>query len=149
METAMKDQARSTFPGTYKSSGLNSSVTLEVDGNSGIEVKQWISNSTDMFKNDWLSAYKDFRLYPTSLSYEDGDITYHKYYLATLLGKNGQQEPSYDQPWSDYKDYWIQLDQNMYDNLATDSWVIGFGADGVVKSVECQALRSVMLRMDE
>ncbi|KAK5172114.1 uncharacterized protein LTR77_003752 [Saxophila tyrrhenica] len=148
METAMKEQARATFPGIYSCHEINSSVTLTVDGNSGVEVKSWISNSTDMFNNLWLAGHKDFRLYPTSLSYQDGDMTYHKYYLATLFGKHGLQLPSYD-PWSDLGEYWIQLDGTMYNNLATDSWIIGFDADGMVQSVESQAVRAVMYRSSE
>lgn len=166
----MKDEAIRTFPGTYVAKGLNSSVTLEVDGGTGVNVTSWISNGTDMFTTPFFKNYEDFRLYPTDLSYVDGDTTYWKYYLATFFNENGEQ--SGGDLWNLYNDYWyvlpvsmaflfyrvklkiltfacchrVQVDGNIYNNLASDSWIIGFGEDGMVQSVESQALRCTLYR---
>jgi hypothetical protein len=96
--------------------------------------------------NEFFAAYSDFRLYPTTLSHkhQGGDgLTYYKYHM-TVLQNDG--EPFGGDPWNEFNEYWFQTDEFMYNNLATDAFVIGFDAKGMVQSVECQALRSVYYR---
>lgn len=114
-----------------------------MDGGPGVVVQQWISNGTDFLANEYLAAYDDFRLYPTNLKSEADGLTYYKYHLNTLTS-NG--EPVTGDPWSEYNDYWLEIDEDIYNNLATDAFVIGFDQGGIVQSVESQALRTAMLR---
>lgn len=106
-------------------------------------VQQWISNGTDFLANEWLASYNDFRLYPTNLKTLADGLTYYKYHL-NFLASNG--EPVTGDPWSELNDYWLEVDELIYNDLATDAFVIGFDQDGVVQSVSSQALRTVMLR---
>jgi hypothetical protein len=93
IEVAMKDQAKATFTGTYRgSSGLNSSVTLGVDEGPGVRVTSWISNGTDMINNVfWAANIKEYRLFPTDLSYEENGVRYHKYVLEFLFNEYGEE----------------------------------------------------------
>jgi hypothetical protein len=93
IEVAMKDQANATFTGTYRgTSGLNSSVTLGVDEGPGVRVTSWISNGTDMINNVfWAANIKEYRLFPTDLSYEENGVRYHKYVLEFLFNEYGEE----------------------------------------------------------
>ncbi len=117
---------------------------MAVDGGPGIKVEQWISNGTNFLTQEYLASYADFRLFPTDLSTQADGLTYYKYHLDMLINPNG--EPATGDPWSEYNDYWLQVDQAIYNNLATDAFVIGFDKDGIVQSVSSQALRTAMLR---
>jgi enterochelin esterase-like enzyme len=118
---------------------------LAVDGGPGVKVEQWISNGTNFLTQEYLASYADFRLFPTDLSTQaDDGLTYYKYHLNTLIDPNG--EPVTGDPWAEFNDYWIQVDQAIYNNLATDAFVVGFDSHGVVQSVSSQALRTAMLR---
>ncbi|KIW11614.1 hypothetical protein PV08_10916 [Exophiala spinifera] len=143
-EAAAKEQARRAFTGTFRSSDRNSSITLAVDGGAGVKVEQWTSNGTDFLTQEYLASFHDFRLFPTELSTEADGLTYYKYHLDSFVNPDG--EPFTGDPWAEYNDYWIQIDENIYDNLSTDAFVIGFDTDGVVQSVASQALRTTMLR---
>ncbi|KAL6252772.1 hypothetical protein RBB50_000491 [Rhinocladiella similis] len=143
-EAAAKEQARRAFTGTFRSTDRNSSITLAVDGGAGVKVQQWTSNGTDFLTQEYLANYHDFRLFPTELSTEADGLTYYKYHLDTFINPDG--EPFTGDPWAEYNDYWIQIDSNIYDNLSTDAFVIGFDKDGIVQSVASQALRTSMLR---
>lgn len=143
-EAAAKEQAKRAFTGTFKSSDRNSSITLVVDGGAGVKVEQWTSNGTDFLTQEYLKSYHDFRLFPTELSTEADGLTYYKYHLDSFVNPNG--EPFTGDPWAEYNDYWIQIDSNIYDNLSTDAFVIGFDKDGIVQSVASQALRTTMVR---
>ena len=144
-EAAAKEQATNAFTGTFKATDRNSSMTLTVDGGPGIAIQQWISNGTDFLTNEWFSAYNDFRLYPTTLKYIPADdaLTYYKYHVNFLMN-NG--EPVQGDPWAEFNEYWFQLDELDYNNLATDAVVVGFDANGVVQSIASQALRSTYYR---
>lgn len=107
-------------------------------------MQSWISNSTDFLANQFYGNYGDFRLYPSTLTFQSGDLTYYKYHLNTYVKPNG--EPFSGDPWALYNDYWVQLDGYHYNTLATDAFVIGMNSDGMVMTVESQALRSTMYR---
>ncbi len=57
-------------------------------------------------------------------------------------------EPVTNDPWAEFNEYWFQLDGADYNNLATDAFVVGFGAGGRVMSVASQALRSTYYRVE-
>jgi len=50
VETIARDQTKEKYSGFYKPPTLNSSLTLEVDGSSGLVVQSWISNGTDFLR---------------------------------------------------------------------------------------------------
>lgn len=47
VERIARNQTRENYSGSYRSPALNSSLTLEVDGSSGLVVQSWVSNGTD------------------------------------------------------------------------------------------------------
>ena len=143
-EAAAKEQARTAFTGTFRSTDRNSSITLGVDGGPGVVIQEWTSNSTDFLANFILGNFYDFRIYPTELSIEQDGLTYYKYQMIQLPD-NG--EPATGDPWSELNDAWYALDSISYNNLATDAFVIGFDQSGIVQSVESQALRTTMVRV--
>lgn len=145
-EAAAKEQARASFTGTFAARRLNSSITLSVDDGPGVLISQWTSNSTNFLANFYYQNYDDFRLYPTTLTYKPAHdtLTYHKYHLVSLA--NGG-EPVTGDPWSEFNDYWLQLDGPDYNNLAADAFVVGIDGTGRVMSVESQALRAVYYRV--
>lgn len=103
-----------------------------------------ISNGVDFLHNDFLGGFDTFRLFPTKLTYDEGGITYFAYRME--MGRNGG-EPALGDWWSEFNDQWLQVDNSIYNNLATDAFVIGFDASGIVQSVASQALRTTMYRV--
>ncbi|RFU31615.1 hypothetical protein B7463_g4741, partial [Scytalidium lignicola] len=143
-EAASKHQAKNAFTGTFKSTNLNSSITLAVDGGPGIVIKQWISNGTDFLTSQLYAAYDDFRLYPTELKIQGFDsLTYYKFHMEALA-QNGI--PYGGDPWDGSNDYWFQLDSTSYNVLSPDAFVVGFDQDGMVQKLASQALRTAMVR---
>jgi hypothetical protein len=120
-------------------------MTLVVDGGPGVAIKTWISNGTDFLTMEYMAAYNDFRLFPTQLKhkYDNDPLTYFKYHMVAL-GDDGK--PVEGDPWSEFNEYWFQLDSWDYANLATDAFVVGFDANGIVQSVASQAVRSTYHR---
>ncbi len=123
-------------------------MVLEVDGGPGVAVKQWISNGVDFLNGEILASYHDVRLYPSALHYKDADgLTYYTYNLELLPNPGGEPNyPGIHDPWYPYSDYWFQIDTFIYDNLATDMFVVGFDCDGIVQSVRCDAMQTTMVR---
>jgi hypothetical protein len=77
------------------------------------------------------------------LSIEQDGLTYYKYQMIQLANHG---EPTTEDPWSELNDSWYGIDGFDYNNLATDAFVIGFDRNGIVQTVESQALRTVMVR---
>jgi hypothetical protein len=69
---------------------------------------------------------------------------YYKYHVMSYPLPDG--EPDLTDPWSVYNERWYAVDQNIYNNLATDAFVVGIDKDGIVQSVESQAMRMTMYR---
>lgn len=95
-------------------------MTLGVDGGPGIVISQWTSNSSDFLRSPPLNT-KAARLYPAQLSRKDGDTTYRAY-RAQLMP---QRQPESPNLWPETADNWYQVDEIIYNNLATDAFVIG------------------------
>jgi hypothetical protein len=120
-------------------------MTLGVDGGPGVVVQGWITNGTDFLATlTTLGKFDDYRLYPTKLSSpgEDG-LTYYVYHLN--YQPNGGK-PDASDPWSEFNDYWYQIDSLIWGNLATDALIIGFDKDGIVQNVQDEALRETLYR---
>ena len=56
-------------------------------------------------------------------------------------------EPVTGDPWSEFNEYWFQVDGPDYNNLTTDAFIVGFDASGVVQSLASQALRATYYRV--
>ena len=103
----------------------------------------WISDGVDFLHNDFLGGYDDFRLVPTQLTYDENGMTYYSYRVEY---RSNQGVPITNEFWSEINDWWLQVDNYIYNGLATDNLVIGFDADGVVQSVQPLALRTTLYR---
>lgn len=114
-----------------------------MDGGPGVVVQEWISNGTNFMRNQFLNGYDDFRLYPTEFMTQADGLTYFIYHLNTLSSKG--EPKSIGDFWAG-NDYWVQVDALIYNNRATDSFVIGIDQEGIVQSVESAALRIRMYR---
>lgn len=47
IENIARNQAKERYAGTFRSSAINSSVTLSIRGSSGLVIDSWVSNGTD------------------------------------------------------------------------------------------------------
>lgn len=80
-EIAARAEAGSKYFGSYKSSTLNSSLTIETDPTSlGLGISRWINNGTDMFTLLGAGFFTtpvtpNIRLYPTGLETTSGGVT--------------------------------------------------------------------------
>lgn len=145
-EAAAKEQARRAFRGTFKSSQINSTITLDVDSGPGVVITHWVSNGTNFLENALLGSSNDFRLFPTKLSIEDAVLTWYKYQMSALPNHG---EPQRDLAWSESNARWIWGDSVVYGNRAAQAFIVGFDANGIVQSVGSQALRCNMTRGDD
>jgi hypothetical protein len=143
-DAAAKEQAGQAFTGRYEANGLNSSISLVVDGGPGVRISEWISNGTDFLASPLLQPFGDLRLYPARLTMKGDDgITYHAYRFQGF--RNGGERRQGDW-WSEYNDWWLQVDYILYDNKGVDSFVIGFDQAGLVQSVLPVALGIALYR---
>jgi hypothetical protein len=128
----------------FKASDRNSSITLRVDGGPGVVITQWASNGTDVLSTDIINA-TDARLYPAQLSRIEIGTNYHAF-RAQLAP---ERQPSGAELWPELLDSWYFVDAYIYNNLATDAFVIGIDSDGVVQSVRSDSLRVTMYRAEK
>lgn len=146
-EAAAKQQAKNAFTGSFKATDRNSSITLAVDEGPGVFITAWTSNSTDfLHSNPYFAGFDDFRMYPTELSTVENGFTYFSY--RGLFATQGGQ-PYSDGLFNESNDPWLGVDNWVYNNKATDSFVVGIDRDGVVQTVHSAALRVTMMRADE
>lgn len=91
-----------------------------------------------------MKSFGDLRLYPAGLTTKGDDgITYRAYRFQGF--RNGGERRQGDW-WSEYNDWWLQVDYVLYDNKGVDSFVIGFDQAGVVQSVLPVALGVALYR---
>jgi len=145
-EAAAKQQARNAFTGTFKASDRNSSMTLAVDEGPGVSITAWTSNNTEISQSTPYFAGHDLRMYPTELFTIENGITYFSY-RGLFLTNSGQPYP--DGLFNELNDPWLGVDNWVYGNQATDSFVVGIDGDGIVQSVHSAALRVTMMRADD
>jgi hypothetical protein len=143
-EAAAKAQAKKTFPGFFKTSELNSSIILAVDGGPGVLITGWISNGTDVFLNDPILPTNNLRIYPTDLVRTDGDNTYRSYRILFSTGR----EPDTVGLFPEANDNWLGVDGAIYNNQPIDGFIVGFDKDGVVQSVYLDAFVVNLTRSD-
>lgn len=143
-EAAAKQQAKNAFTGTFRATDRNSSISLAVDEGPGVSITAWVSNSTDFLRsNPFFRAYDDFRLYPTELSTVENGVTYFSY-RGIFTAQGGQ--PYSDGLFNELNDPWLGVDNFVYNNKATDNFVVGIDQDGIVQSIQSAGLRVTMVR---
>lgn len=121
-------------------------MELAVDDGPGVVITKWISNGTDFLnQNLLLSGWNDTRLYPTKLTTTDSKagITYRAYFAEFLPPGRA---PLTAGLWPELNDYWVVLDNWIYNNKATDAFIVGFDKEGMVQSVQSEALRETLYR---
>ncbi|EXJ77575.1 hypothetical protein A1O3_09802 [Capronia epimyces CBS 606.96] len=140
-------QINRTYTGTYRASGLNSSVTLSYSGNHGLEISDWISNGTEM-----LTAL------PKYFHIQGGE--YHAQLMPTLLFRDqdnqagelwrililpGRSPPHKAKVWDDF--CISDVDTLMYAGQPLNELVFWDpGQDGRFDAVELTAFRISMTR---
>ena len=112
-----------------------------------MSITAWTSNSTDFLNsNPFFAGFDSFRIYPTELStVEEGIASFS--YRGLFQTQGGQ--PYSDGLFNEYNDPWLGVDNWVYNNKATDSFVVGIDRDGIVQTVHSAALRVTMSRASE
>lgn len=145
MEQTAREEAQSTYGGTYKSKTLNSSIVFSTDVNRpGIGISSWISNGTDMLlvANSLSTTYvsPDFsaRLYPTDLEVVNADGSKMVSMKAVFEDLSSTIQDSY---FLASCGTWINPTSLVYGAQALDEFVFTFDKSGKVVSVQPLALR--------
>lgn len=73
VQDVAREQADFTFSGTYKSTSINSSLTITTDAQPGMIVSEWISNGTDLLAELSHTELGDVRIWPNEL-YSEGQV---------------------------------------------------------------------------
>jgi hypothetical protein len=145
MEQTAREEAQSTYGGTYKSSTLNSSLVLSTDPNRpGIGISSWISNSTDMLltanilSTSYISPNFSARLYPTDLEAVNADGSKQISMKAVFEDLSNTLQ---DSMFMASCGTWIDPTGLVYAAQALDEFVFGVDKGGNVTSVQPLALR--------
>lgn len=144
LERVVREQAEKSFAGTYRSSTLNSSITLAVDAQPGVKVTQWTSNGTDLKSVLFDSALgSDFRLVPNELYGEDsGKVGFTGIYHNPAAGTSDNSTEFY---W--HCPSWTGVSALTYGNIGLEQFVFSVdGESGEAKTVVSKALRIEMER---
>jgi len=139
-EAASKNQATQAFTGFFKASAIISSITIGVDGGTGVVATSWVSNGSELIGSDFVTQQP--RFYPTNLVRQQDGIEYRAYrgnlFIPTAPAKTGL--------FSEYNDFWFEVDAEIYNNQPIDTFVAGFDANGVVQSIYPDALKVTLTR---
>jgi hypothetical protein len=137
IEEAARVEADAAFAGTYSAAnGLNSSLTLTTtSGFPGLSIKQWISNSTDLFQ-DVFGAPEHFQMYPTNLKSGDGLRSSWRSSFISLADSG---------PFSACPS-WFALDRPTYGVYGLDEFEFHVDQGGKASAVGPKALKIVLER---
>lgn len=148
IEQTAREEAQSTYGGTYKSKTLNSSIVLSTDVNRpGIGITSWISNGTDMLlvANALTTTYTSpgfsARLYPTDLEVVNADGTKQVSMKAVFEDLANTIQDSY---FLASCGTWIDPTGLVYGAQALDEFIFTFDKSGKVVSIQPSALRIVL-----
>jgi hypothetical protein len=153
VEAAAKDNAASTFAGTYKATnGINSSITFIVDDGPGLRVQQWVSNGTDVLEKylvlnqatgDGLTT--SVRLYPTNLqsfNSQRGFVDKMAFRAVFEVFPKNVDTGAFSQNCAT----WDVVDDIMYGSIAIDEFLFQFNQAGDAISVEPRIFRITLLK---
>ena len=143
LEAAAKEEAQSTYAGTYTDSGSNSSLTVVTDSNPGLGVTSWAENGTNILPGigALLGAKEEqqvsIRLYPSGLKSTDGTrIAWRAVYEAL-------PQPLDPGAFSTNCITWGMVDSLIYGTVGWDEWLFNLNADGTqALSIEPRVLKT-------
>ncbi|KAJ5160438.1 Beta-lactamase-related protein [Penicillium canariense] len=142
LEQIAKNQATRRFTGTYalNKGTSNSSITIVTDGEPGLKITEWISNSVDMGQAFAAKAglQKDpsllsMRLQPTGLK-SPGRVSFS----AVIQGLSAQPIPG---TILSSCLTWLELDSYIYGNVGIPEFEFNLNKNGEVVSLTPRALR--------
>ncbi|KAE8451681.1 hypothetical protein EG329_003138 [Mollisiaceae sp. DMI_Dod_QoI] len=150
LEQTAREEAQSTYGGTYKSSTLNSSIVFSTDpSRPGIGISSWISNGTDMLlvanglSMNYISPNFSARLYPTDLEVVNADGSKQTAMKAVFEDLSGTAQ---DGMFSATCGSWIDPTGLVYGAQALDEFVFTLDSGGKVTSVQPLALRVELMK---
>ncbi len=143
LEAAAKEEAQSTFAGTYTDSGSKSSLTVVTDDNPGLGITSWTENGTDILPGigALLGATADqkvsIRLYPSGLKSKDRTkIAWRAVYEAL-------PQPLDPGAFSTSCITWSAVDSLIYGGVGWDEWLFNMNVDGTqALSIEPRVLKT-------
>ncbi|KUJ16559.1 beta-lactamase/transpeptidase-like protein [Mollisia scopiformis] len=151
MEQTAREEAQSTYGGTYQSSTLNSSIVLATDPNRpGIGISSWISNGTDMLlvanllSDNYVSKNFSARLYPTDLQVVNADGSKQLSMKAVFEDLSNTLQ---DSMFLATCGTWIDPTGLVYGAQALDEFIFDLDKDGKVVSISPLALRIVLSKV--
>ncbi|CAI7569598.1 unnamed protein product [Penicillium palitans] len=140
MKTAI-EQAAKNFGGEYKTSNINSSITVKYDSLPGLYIQEFVSNGTD-FRATLAGivgvakpADLSIRLYPTQLVEEAGSGS-KQAFRAVFQDKTELADSGTPTCVS-----WLDLDKLQYGGRGLDEFVFSLDRSGQAVSVEIPALQ--------
>lgn len=143
-------QIQRIYAGTYKAPDINSSMTLSYSASHGLEITNWISNSTDMLtvipKHLHLTSSEfHVQLVPTLLFRDQQNQVGELWRLQVLPGRRPQSEAGI---WDDF--CISDIDLMMYSGQPLNELVFwDRGQEGNFGTVELTAFRVSMTRLLE
>jgi hypothetical protein len=135
-----KRQAAEKFAGTYTSQETNSTLSVETDDiNTGLLVKQWISNGADLlgFFNE-LSPDIVFRIIPNQML-SGNKVGFTSFYSSP-------QTPPVNNSWYWNCPTWVDVDELTFGNIPLGQMAFNVGEDGKAESVELVAMRATLTK---
>lgn len=154
-EAASKAEANITYAGTYANSQTNSSITLEVDDESGLYVQSWIMNGHDILEtypifSAGAASYLSVRLFPTGLESDNSSAWRAVYNNLEPSEVPAEDELSFMLQFACHS--WELIDNIVYGYNGLDDFVFGFNgnsssSDGVATSITPRAFRQTLTRV--
>ncbi|KAE8381995.1 beta-lactamase/transpeptidase-like protein [Aspergillus bertholletiae] len=151
LDQAAQQEANSTYAGTYKARGANSTtdsyVTITTDHyKPGLRVTKWVSNGIDFLQSlTALSGLGELAvsLYPTGIEeIVDGKSVKRVFFRAVFdYNTSGQSRGAISTCQS-----WMNIDGSRVGNIGTDEWVFTLGK-GQAIMVEPRLLRKQLRRV--
>ena len=154
-EAAGKADAKATYAGTYANKKTNSSITLDVDKQSGLHVTSWVMNSKDILKtypiisslavDGGAPSNVSVRLFPTSL--QGGCSTaWRAVYDTTPPGEVEEADELFVLQAACQS--WASIDNFIYAYNALDDFVFGLDPSGkAATSITPRAFRQTLARV--
>ncbi|KAL8792226.1 MAG: hypothetical protein Q9195_005182 [Heterodermia aff. obscurata] len=141
VEDIARSQARDRYTGYYKSLQINSSITFEINGSSGLTITSWISNGTD-FMLEYVGIHTGQRdlsqgriqLVPAGLRRRSGGEAWH----ATFVPNKRTADSVIDSCMIN------DVDTVMYGDRSLQEFVFHANNEGEVTEVELPAFRAVL-----
>ncbi len=156
VEAAGKAEAEALYAGTYRNESTNSSLTVSVDDEAGLNVTSWVMNGKDILATYPFiasssasaggvpSGYLRARLYPTGLQSKDRS-SWRAVYATTPPEAVAQADQLFILQGGCQS--WSLIDNLVYGLRALDDFVFGIdGCTGNATSINPRAFRQTLTR---